>query len=267
MAKARDLVHGVLDCSKADHLGHARRTAVGAAWWSSHGGHLDRARSARIIDGHTRLGVAAGAQRRHAWPLLWRHGQGEVLLSPRRLTGEEAERIGLVSLCVDDDDLMPGRWTWRPSGGRQPGRHPLDEARPQQMVQDLRPHVRPVVALEFLGFAGPDAAEGRPRTARSEPPRSGAWPSKGPSRLWSAPVGVGEVVDQEARITMSEKRVRSLQLWRMRASVASVALMTVGCSEETKDKGGEVGRFLREEPRRTSARAPPTSSPVVPHHR
>jgi enoyl-CoA hydratase/carnithine racemase len=36
------------------------------------------ARTARIIDGHTRLGVAAGRPRRHLLAAALRHGEGEV---------------------------------------------------------------------------------------------------------------------------------------------------------------------------------------------
>ena len=62
------------------------------------------ARSARIIDGHTRLGVAAGDHAAICWPLLCGMAKAKYyLLTCDTLTGEEAERIGLVSLCVDDD--------------------------------------------------------------------------------------------------------------------------------------------------------------------
>ncbi len=61
-------------------------------------------RSARIIDGHTRLGVAAGDHAAICWPLLCGMAKAKYyLLTCDPLTGEEAERIGLVSLCVDDD--------------------------------------------------------------------------------------------------------------------------------------------------------------------
>src|SRR6476619_800346 len=61
------------------------------------------ARSARIIDGHTRLGVAAGDHAAICWPLLCGMAKAKYyLLTCETLTGEEAERIGLVSLVVAD---------------------------------------------------------------------------------------------------------------------------------------------------------------------
>src|SRR5258708_26024682 len=64
------------------------------------------ARSARIIDGHTRLGVAAGAHAAIVWPLLCGMAKAKYhLLLCEPVSGEEAERIGLVSLAVPDADL------------------------------------------------------------------------------------------------------------------------------------------------------------------
>src|SRR5438309_1253708 len=56
------------------------------------------------LDGPTRLGVAAGDHAAICWPLLCGMAKAKYyLLTCEPLTGEEAERIGLVSLCVDDD--------------------------------------------------------------------------------------------------------------------------------------------------------------------
>ena len=64
-------------------------------------------RTARIIDGHTRLGVAAGDHAAICWPLLCGMAKAKYyLLTCDTLLGEEAERIGLVSLCVDDGEVQ-----------------------------------------------------------------------------------------------------------------------------------------------------------------
>jgi hypothetical protein len=56
-----------------------------------------------VIDGHTRLGVAAGDHAAICWPLLCGMAKAKYhLLTCEPLSGEEAERIGLVSLCVGD---------------------------------------------------------------------------------------------------------------------------------------------------------------------
>src|SRR4029077_21154091 len=61
-------------------------------------------RNARIIDGHTRLGVAAGDHAAICWPLLCGMAKAKYyLMTCEPLTGEEDERIGVVLLCVDEE--------------------------------------------------------------------------------------------------------------------------------------------------------------------
>src|SRR5260221_11038135 len=63
------------------------------------------ARTARIIDGHTRLGVAAGDHAAICWPLLCGMAKAKYhLLTCEPLTGEEGERSGLVSGCVGEGE-------------------------------------------------------------------------------------------------------------------------------------------------------------------
>ena len=57
------------------------------------------ARTAKIIDGHTRLGVAAGDHAAMVWPLLCGMAKAKYyLLTCEKITGEEADALGLVSL-------------------------------------------------------------------------------------------------------------------------------------------------------------------------
>ncbi|REN12460.1 enoyl-CoA hydratase, partial [Mycobacterium tuberculosis] len=66
------------------------------------------AKHAKIVDGHTRLGVAAGDHAAIVWPLLCGMAKAKYhLLLCEPVSGEEAERIGLVSLAVDEADLLP----------------------------------------------------------------------------------------------------------------------------------------------------------------
>ena len=83
------------------------------------------------------------------------------LLTCDRLSGEEAERIGLVSLCVDDDELQDRalavaenlrdgaqsaiRWT----------KYSLNN-----WLRMAGPTFDTSTALEMLGFTSPDAREG-----------------------------------------------------------------------------------------------------------
>ena len=71
-----------------------------------------------------RLGVAAGDHAAICWPLLCGMAKAKYyLLTCETLTGEEAERIGLVSLCVDDDArCRTGRSRWPRSWPPAPSR-------------------------------------------------------------------------------------------------------------------------------------------------
>ncbi len=63
--------------------------------------------SARFTDGHLRLGVGAGDHAVILWPLLCGMAKAKYyLLTGDFIDGKEAERIGLVSLCVPADQLM-----------------------------------------------------------------------------------------------------------------------------------------------------------------
>jgi enoyl-CoA hydratase/carnithine racemase len=65
------------------------------------------AKNAKLIDGHTKLGVAAGDHAAVIWPLLCGMAKAKYyLLLCEPVSGEEAERIGLVSQTVDADSLQ-----------------------------------------------------------------------------------------------------------------------------------------------------------------
>ncbi len=64
--------------------------------------------TARLTDGHTRLGVAAGDHAAIVWPLLCGMAKAKYyLLTADFLDGREAERIGLVSLAVPPAEVLP----------------------------------------------------------------------------------------------------------------------------------------------------------------
>ena len=64
--------------------------------------------TARITDGHIRLGVAAGDHAACIWPLLCGMAKAKLyLLTADFLDGKEAERIGLVSRAVPQDQVVP----------------------------------------------------------------------------------------------------------------------------------------------------------------
>lgn len=118
--------------------------------------------SARLSDGHARLGVAAGDHAALLWPLLCGVAKAKYyLLTADFITGSEAERIGLVSRCVPDGDVLDQalavatrlargsvtavQWTKRVLN---------------QWLRQAGPVFGESLALEMLGFLGPDAREG-----------------------------------------------------------------------------------------------------------
>ena len=162
LREARDLVFNVINCSKPV-VSAIHGPAVGAGLVAGLLADVSVVgRSARIIDGHTRLGVAAGDHAAVCWPLLCGMAKAKYyLLTCEPLTGEEAERIGLVSLCVDDDQVQERALAVAEqlAGGAQSAirwtKHSLNNwYRDHSSIFDAS------WGLEFYGFGGPDAAEG-----------------------------------------------------------------------------------------------------------
>jgi enoyl-CoA hydratase len=170
--EARDLVYNVINCSKPV-VSAMHGPAVGAGLVAGLLADISIAsKTARIIDGHTRLGVAAGDHAAIVWPLLCGMAKAKYyLLLCEAVSGEEAERIGLVSLTVDEADLVPRafqvaeqlakgsstaiRWT----------KYALNN-----WLRMAGPNFDTSLALEFMGFAGPDVQEGIASLRGRRPP-------------------------------------------------------------------------------------------------
>lgn len=120
------------------------------------------AETARITDGHVRLGVGAGDHAAIIWPLLCGLAKAKYyLLTADFIDGKEAERIGLVSLCVPQEEVVPKamevatklatgsqlavRWTKRALNN---------------WVRQAGPIFDNSLALEMLGFFSNDVTEG-----------------------------------------------------------------------------------------------------------
>src|SRR5690606_8318586 len=103
---ASDLVYNIVNCSKPV-VSAIRGAAVGAGLAAALLADISiAARDARILDGHTTLGVAAGDHAVMIWPLLCGLAKARYhLLLNEPLSGEEAERIGLVSRSVPDEEV------------------------------------------------------------------------------------------------------------------------------------------------------------------
>lgn len=173
LREARELVVNVIDCA-TPIVSAIHGPAVGAGLVAGLLADISVVgRTARIIDGHTRLGVAAGDHAAICWPLLCGMAKAKYyLLTCDTLTGEEAERIGLVSLCVDDAEVQDRALavaTQLAEGAQAALRftkHTLNHwYRSQMAAFDAS------LAYEFLGFTGADAREGLTSHVEKRPPR------------------------------------------------------------------------------------------------
>lgn len=170
--EASDLVYNLINCSKPV-VSAIRGTAVGAGLAVALLADVSVAgRTAKILDGHTRLGVAAGDHAVIIWPLLCGLAKARYyLLTNKPLDGAEAERIGLVSVCVDDElvydealsvarllaagSATAMRWT----------KHALNN-----WLRLAGPSFDASLALEFLGFRLGDVREGLASVKAKRPP-------------------------------------------------------------------------------------------------
>src|SRR6478735_4912087 len=172
MREARDLVFNVINCSKPI-VSAMHGPAVGAGLCAGLLADVSVVgRSARIIDGHTRLGVVAGDHAAICWPLLCGMAKAKYyLLTCDELRGEEAERIGLVSICVDDDDVQERALAvaTQLAGGAQSAIRWTKQTLNNWYRSQSGPFDASL-AYEFFGFGGPDAREGlTAHTEKREP--------------------------------------------------------------------------------------------------
>jgi enoyl-CoA hydratase len=160
--EARDLVYNVIDCPKPI-VSAITGPAVGAGLAVGLLADISIATpAARIVDGHTRLGVAAGDHAAIVWPLLCGLAKAKYyLLLCEPLDGVEAARIGLVSLCVPEGELEETALSVarRLAAGAQPAiRH--TKLALNNWLRAAGPAFDASLALEFLDMTGPDVHEG-----------------------------------------------------------------------------------------------------------
>lgn len=173
MREARDIVMNVVNCGKPV-VSAIQGPAVGAGLAVALLADVSVVgRTAKIIDGHTRLGVAAGDHAAIIWPLLCGMAKAKYyLLLNDTLSGEEAERIGLVSLCVDDHEVhvramgIATRLAEGPAEAISATKHALNG-----WLRLAQPSFDASLAMEFLGFTGPDVREGVAAIREKRPPK------------------------------------------------------------------------------------------------
>jgi enoyl-CoA hydratase len=116
----------------------------------------------RLSDGHARIGVAAGDHAVILWPLLCGMAKAKYhLLTADFVDGVEAERIGLVSRCVPDADVLPVALDLaeRLAASSQPALRATKHAL-NHWLRAAMPAFEHSLAMEILAFMSPDAREG-----------------------------------------------------------------------------------------------------------
>jgi enoyl-CoA hydratase len=179
MREARDLVVNLVNLDKPV-VSAIRGPAVGAGLVVAVLSDISVAgRTAKIIDGHTRLGVAAGDHAAICWPLLVGMAKAKYyLLTCDHLSGEEAERIGLVSMCVDDEEVLAT--ARRIANQLADGAQAAIRGTKRSLNHWYRlfvPTFEASLGLEFLGFGGPEVKEGLAAHREKRQPRFNSRPA------------------------------------------------------------------------------------------
>ena len=173
MREARDLVLNMVNLDKPV-ISAIHGPAVGAGLVVALLADVSVAgRNAKIIDGHTKLGVAAGDHAAICWPLLVGMAKAKYyLLTSDFIDGREAERIGLVSLCVPADQLMPKAFEVAEKlalGAQQAIRWTKRSL--NNWLRQAGPIFDQSIALEMLTFMDEDVREGLQAIREKRPPR------------------------------------------------------------------------------------------------
>lgn len=173
LEEARDLVYNMLHCRKPI-ISAINGAAVGAGLVVALLADISIAgESARLADGHLRMGVAAGDHAAIIWPLLCGMAKSKYyLLTSDFVGGREAERMGLVSLCVRDDELL-ARTAAVAEDLATGSRHAIQFTKRtlNQWLLAAGPIFDHSLALEMLGFFSPDMMAGVEGLRRKEKPR------------------------------------------------------------------------------------------------
>ncbi|WP_216893198.1 enoyl-CoA hydratase/isomerase family protein [Nocardia alni] len=116
---------------------------------------------ARLIDGHLLQGIAAGDHSVLIWPLLCGLAKAKLyLLASEELTGEVAERIGLVSLAVAPGDVLDTaldiaqRMAMGPQHALRWTKRSLNH-----WLRTATPAFEASIGFEAMSFFGPDLVE------------------------------------------------------------------------------------------------------------
>ena len=162
MNEARKIVYGMLECSKPI-VSAARGWAVGAGLACLILADISIAsKDAKFSDGHLKIGIAAGDHATIIWPLLCGMAKAKYyLLTADTFTGAEAERMNLISLALDDDQVeakaieLASRLAVGPRSAISWTKQAMNA-----WVKQAAPIFEASLAMEMIGMAGPEGKEG-----------------------------------------------------------------------------------------------------------
>ncbi len=173
MKEARDIVYGMINCSKPI-ISAIRGWAVGAGLACALMADISiAAKNSKLMDGHTKIGVAAGDHSMIIWPLLCGMAKAKrYLLACEALSGEEAERIGLVSMAVDEDQVEAQSLAYATKLAEgAPAAIRWTKYALNNWLRQAGPIFDTSLALEMIGFAGPEGREGLTAFLEKRPAR------------------------------------------------------------------------------------------------
>jgi enoyl-CoA hydratase len=172
MKEASDIVYNIMNLDKPV-ISAINGIAVGAGLAVALMADISIAsENARFTDGHIRLGVGAGDHSVIIWPLLCGMARAKrYLLTADFLDAQEAERIGLVSMVVPHEQLMPTaiEFAMKLATGPQSAIRWTKRAL-NQWLRMMGPAFDYSLATEMLGFFGPDVKEGLQALKAKRPP-------------------------------------------------------------------------------------------------
>ena len=162
MKEAADIVYNMMACEKVI-ISAINGVAVGAGLAVAMLADISiMSETARITDGHVKLGVGAGDHAAIVWPLLCGMAKAKYyLLTADFLDGKEAERIGLVSVCCPQAELMTRAFKVadKLAAGSQTAIR-FTKKSLNNWMHVARPIFDNSLALEMLCFLGEDAPHG-----------------------------------------------------------------------------------------------------------
>jgi enoyl-CoA hydratase len=173
LSEMSDLVYNMINCEKPI-VSAVNGVAVGAGTVVALLADISIcALDARLGDGHVKLGVAAGDHAAILWPLLAGMAKARYyLLTGEMLTGEEAERLGMVSKAVPREQVLDE--ALRVAGTLATGSQSAIRWTKRALNNWLKmagPIFDQSAAYEMLCFMGPDVVEGAAALEEKRAPR------------------------------------------------------------------------------------------------